>query len=209
MPTYTIFTTANDGHVQSTGSPTSDYASARTGGTLAADTTASSRYTGQVEFFGYICNEVFFDFDTSTVVGTITSAILSWYGKTDSSTTDFVIQARLDDFGATVTTADWVSGANLGSFTLLATYATSGGWSTAAYNVFTDVAFPANVNKTGSTRIMLSSDRHLAGTSPGVSGSEQVEGYMSEDAGTTRDPKLVVVSVAAIPELNFAVAIAS
>jgi hypothetical protein len=196
MPTYTIYSGASDGSIQSTNAT---YATARTGGTLAVQDAASGGLCGQAEFFGYACREAFMDFDTSVITDTdtIDSAALGIYGSNDFSTTDFTIQVRLNDWGGTLTTADWVSGASL-SGTLLATYATSGGWSTAGYNTFTDVAFPANINKAGSTRVMFNSDRHAAGSAPAGFTNEFVDAYYADDAGTTRDPKLVVVTTAAV-----------
>jgi uncharacterized membrane protein len=195
VPTYTFFSSAADGWIASD-NPT--YATARTGGTLNTSSSDATRFVGQAEFFGYICNEVFLDFDTSSIddAETVTSATLSLYGAVDESTTDFTLEARIYDWGPAVTTADWVSGASLGALTLVATYATSGGWSTAGYNTFTDVAFAANVSLAGVTRLVVSSDRHRLGNSPGVAGREQVSFYMADDSGTSRDPKLVVVTTA-------------
>lgn len=197
MTTTVVYSSTADGHINSANAA---YATARTGGTLTVDTSTSSQNAvGQVEFFGYNCAEGFLDFDTSGIpdADTVSAAVLDVYGSQDSSTTNFTIEARLQNWGGTLTTADWVSGADLGTPTLLASRSTASGWSTSAYNTFTDTAFPANVNKTGVTYVMLCSDRHRVGNDPGAGGSEFVRFYSADDSGTTRDPKLTVTHAGA------------
>lgn len=193
MATYTVYSTTADGLLESNHGT---YSTARAGANLAANTTGTIQANGQREFFNYRIYEFFVGFDTSAIPdgATVSSATVSLYGQSDSSSTDFTSQARLKDWGGTLTTADYVAGADLSSLTLLATHATSGGWSTSAYNDYTsDANFPSNVSKTGTTYIMFSSDRTSAGTSPSIAGSEFVDAYTADDSGTTRDPKLVVV----------------
>lgn len=136
--------------------------------------------------------EAFLSFDTSSIpdTATITSATLSLDGISDSSTTDFTIQARLYDWGTAVTTGDWVAGESLSALPLLATFATAGGFGT-GYNDFTSEAtFKDNISKTGETRIILCSSRTVNGNAPG--GAEFVTFNFSDAAGTSEDPKLVV-----------------
>jgi hypothetical protein len=138
------------------------------------------------------------DFDTSGIedTETVTTATLSLYGNADGSATEFVSQARVDDWGPTLATGDWVAGESLSGLTLVATYNTASGWSTSAYNDYTsDAAFPANVPKTSVLYLVVTSDRLAAGTAP--TGDETIDNYPAEDTGTTRDPKLVVVTTAA------------
>jgi hypothetical protein len=188
--TTTVFSTTADGRVES---EHATYTTARSGANQSSNNSAATMIVGQTVSGNYFIDEGFLDFDTSSIpdTDTIDSAVLSLFGQSNESTTDFTIEARLKDWGGTLTTADWVAGASLGALTLLATYATSGGWSTVAYNDFTsDAAFVSNVSKTGVTYILLDSSRHAAGNTP--TGLERVWCYSADQAGTTNDPKLVV-----------------
>lgn len=137
----------------------------------------------------YYNQESGISFDTSSLSGaTISSAVLSLYGKTDNSTTNFTVEARVYDFGASWTDVDYRTPAELGSCTLVASLSTVG-FSVAGYNDFTDVALPANINKTGTTYLVLASDRFRGGTTP--TGAEYVDFY-SYDQGDPYRPKLTV-----------------
>ena len=191
MATTVVFGDTADGQVQ--GSSTT-YATARSTATT-ADSSAPTQQVGQLfSTPTYFCLELFLGFDTSAITGTITSATLSLVDQVDNSVTDFVIECRLYDWGATLTTADWVPGASI-SQTLLATYNTASGWTGNTYKDFTDVAMAANINQSGFTRFLLNSDRHRLGTTP--TGEERVSCSMADDAGTTNDPKLTIVTVPA------------
>ena len=189
--TTTAYASVDDGYVSSANST---YATARSGGSLSSDTGSSAFSVGQ--YFNsptYTCWEGFIDPDTSAIPDTdgISSAVLSLYGTSDQSATNFTNNARLFDWGTSLTTADWIAGASLSAQTLLATF-DSASYVDAVYNDFTsDAAFIANVNKTGETRIILSSSRHEAGNAP--TGAEYINWSSANVAGTTQDPKLVVV----------------
>lgn len=188
--TFTLYSDPVDGFVQSTNT---DYATARAGANLNAYTTNTSIPAGQELFAGtrYIW-ESFLTFDTSAVTGTVQSATLSLHGHTDASTTDFTIQARLKDWGAALTTDDWVAGASLGDLPLLASR-TSVGWSTIGHNQLTsEAAFAANINQAGPTRLLICSSRQTAGTGPTV--DEAVYFYSGNAADVAFRPKLVVVT---------------
>ena len=196
VTTATFYASTADGYLSSRDD---DYSLARagTGASLASSPTASEGYVGQAADgapgFLYQCTEGFLSFDTSSIPddAAILSVTLSLYGDTDSSTTDFTINARAHDWGAGITTADWVAGASLSAKTLLATFATSG-WSVAGYNDFTsEAAFLTAINKTGTTYIILSSSRHEGNNTP--SGDEYVQWETANNTGTSKDPKLTVV----------------
>lgn len=177
MATVTLDATTNANAINSVNAA---YATARTGGTLSllglADSRVGQRYTGSA----YQCYESFLEFDSTGIIAagdTITAATLRLYFRFDDSTTDFTLRARLYDFGAAVTTADYVSGASL-SGTLLATLASSGIGAGNSYKSCTDVALAANITKNGTTRIILHSDRHEAATTP--TGSEYMTFYLSD-----------------------------
>lgn len=190
----TVWSSTADGQVFSYNA---DYATARSTAVTANDSSVYQS-TGQIYVTGTrYCYELFNKFDTSSVGAgsTVTVATYSLYGYADLSTTDdFTIEARIRDWGATLELADWVAGDSLGDYTLVASHATSGGWSTSAYTALTsESAFLTSISKTGTTYVMANSSRHRTGDGP--SGSEYVTAYSSDDAtggGTDRDPKLYV-----------------
>jgi hypothetical protein len=168
-------------------------------GALSADSTSTFMEIGQVFFGGstYFCYEGFVQFDTSTINDTdsVSDAVLSLWGNTDSTTTDFTMQARIHDWGATLATTDHVPGSQLSTKTLLATFNTSG-FSTAGYNDFTSNSnFASNVTVTGVTYILVNSDRHMNANTP--TGEERLQVKTANTAGTTNDPKLTVTHAAA------------
>jgi len=148
----------------------------------------------QYDFFEV--NESFLGFDTSSIpdTDTVSAAVLRVTSFMDASDTDFDIQARLRDWGTTVTTADYVPGASLSGLTLLGSYATSSGFTGTTGYDFSDTAMAANVNKTGSTRMLLCSSRTTGNNAPTT--TEYVNIYSADYTGTTRDPKLTVTYAA-------------
>ncbi len=194
MPTLIVYSDggSNDGQISS---GTTDYPSTRSGAGLSADTSSTSVTIGQWGNGGtFNCWEAFFSFDTSFVgfASSVSSVTFSLYGASggDLSFQDFTIEARMHDWGTSLTTADWVAGASLSALTSVATFATSGGFSTSAYNDFTNVAFPANINKSGSTRIICYSSRHSGNNTPST--YEEVVAYSADQTGTANDPKLLI-----------------
>lgn len=197
MATLRVFAGTADGAIMSH-DPT--YLTARSGGgTFVLNSGGSSvEAVGQEKLSDSYCYEQFFGFDTSSLgAGAIvTSAILTFYHPSRAiAGANPVIQARLYNWGDTVTTADWVPGANLSALPLLA-HITAGSATLAAYNNWTDDAFAANVNKTGTTRIVVSSDRLAAATAP--TSTEYLSTNMADQAGTTTDPYLTVTYTPAV-----------
>jgi hypothetical protein len=199
MTTYTIFGNANDNHIRSRDA---SYATARAGGgTLFLEIDGPTKLTfGQAVSLGQpAVYESFLQFDNSVIDAgeTVSEADLNLYGTDDLSTTDFTIQARVaPGFGATVDTGDWVPGADLSGDTLLAEFATSGGFSTVAYNTFSDVAMASAVDAKGSAfQITITSSRTAAGNAP--SGNEYARAYSVDQTGTDNDPYLDVTAAAA------------
>jgi len=184
--TYTIFADTTDGFI-------SNHRTTATGGGTNVFTNEGYNAVGMDPFD--FAQESFLAFDTSSIPdgATITSVTLSLWGEADGSTQDFTIEARLYDWGASLTGADWRSIADLGSLTLLASRS-SAGWAVGSYNVFTsEAAFLSNINKTGSTRFLLCSSRHRTNVDP--SQNEYVHFEQAEASGTSNDPKLVVEAV--------------
>jgi hypothetical protein len=189
VATYTInASSTNVGRVRSYSN--SGWSGARSGTkTLTADLTGYPP-TGQykVPSTNFYVYQSYLEFDTSGVVGTITSAVLkiNVYSRTNDQSYD--IEARLFDFGAGVTTADYIAGASLGSYTLLATLADTAA-TPGAYRTFTDVAMAANINVSGTTRIMLCDSRTRSDLSP--SNSNYI---VYENGGDPSPPQLVITT---------------
>lgn len=178
--TYTIFGDTADGWINSIQGDLDTGENATTTGDI---------YVGQNVGPAY-CYEGFISFDTSLALGTITAVTLSLFGSNDTSTTNFTLEARPYDWGATLTSADYRTRAQVTSAALLASISTAG-WNAAGYNVLTSqAAFLSNINQAGTTRLILCSDRYR--TAVTASTAEYV-GMKSADAGgTTNDPKLVI-----------------
>lgn len=196
MTTLTVYSSTADGYIASEGTSYS-LAANGTGDTFAALDTMLGGNLGQWTSSGprYYFWESFIQFDTSSIPDSagITSATLYIYGSDDGSTTDFTIEARLHDWGASLTTADFVTGANLSSKTLLASFNTSG-FSTSGYNEFTENGsnLRNNINKTGTTYIILCSAEQTNESPPPTDTSEYVGIWLSDQTGTSNDPKFVI-----------------
>lgn len=192
MASYTIFGATGDGVIESTNAT---YSTARSGSGLAATTV--NVIVGQTLDAGtYGCWEGFFAFDTSSIVDaeTVTAVTFGMYGLGDFSTTDFTLTAADSNWGATLTTADWVAGASLAGLTTWGTL-TSVGWGVESYNSLTgNSSFMSGINKTGSTYFLVYSSRHSGNNTP--TGTESVQVYGADEAGTTKDPKLDITTSA-------------
>ena len=192
MSSGTYYSASTDGVVQSSNAV---YATARSGSTLTiinAGVGANGLAFGQRLNGGtYYVWETFLGFDTSAIpeTATITSAILSIYIDTDGSTTNFITDAYISAWGPTLATTDYIAGANLGALTKVATLDSTGA-TTGAHNAFTNVAMPANIDKAGTTYILLASANTASNTAP--TGDEYLLGSAQEYTGTDRDPKLTV-----------------
>lgn len=192
MPSYTIYANTGDGYISSTSGA---YATAATGGSLSANSAASTAVIGQTLSTFYTCYEGFFDFNTSSVVGVVTSATFNLHGSSDASTTDFTMRCRLYNWGGTLTTADWIAYSALGGNTLLATFATSG-FSTSGYNAFTENGTNLRDNISASTTsVVVSSSRQESLTTP--TGDELVQVFTANQSGTSQDPYLAITTAAA------------
>lgn len=170
------------------------YATARTGAAL---TTGTPHRVGQFLFTDniYYIYEGFIIFDTSVIgAGQAVSAVVaSLDGSSDASTTDFIAGLAASVYnGGQVVTGDWVSGAAIPT-PELATWNSSG--YVAGYNAFTETAdFKTAINKTGSTSLILYSQRHRDATTP--PDNENVVFTDADAAGTTTDPKLDITHAA-------------
>jgi hypothetical protein len=184
---YTINCSTNHGYLRSSGG---SYNSVRGGNALTA-TASAQHYAGQHNLSGtFYLYEAFLDFDTSSVVGTISSVVLKVYGYSLAIDNSYTLEARLYPFGTSLTTADWVPGSDMSGDTLLATLA-SGSFSVGAYNSFTDVALVSNINQAGSTRFYIATDRMRTSTSP-ANNKQETAGW--DSATGTNPPQLVITT---------------
>lgn len=188
MATFVIYADATDGYINSS---SATYSTARSGGgTLSAVTGAFNTYVGQY-YSGptsYIY-EAFLQFDTSSVSGTVNTAVLSVYLAVNEGTA-FTANARAYDWGTALTTADFIAGGSLSGNALRASLATSG-LSVEQYVDFTsDSSFASNV--ASPVRLALSSSRTESNTAP--SGPEDIAFYPADNTGTTKDPKLTITT---------------
>ena len=196
MSTLVVYSDTSDGSLES--KHASSVATAQAGNLLSVTATA---YTviGQFNDLGetgyYYVWEAFLSFDTSAIgTDAVSAAVLSVTSDiSDNSETDFAIEARLRDWGTTLTTADWVAGASLSGLTLLGSYPTASGFVPGTTYDLSDTAMAANVNKTGSTRMLLDSSRHVAASAPAT---DHVYIRPADYTGTTSDPKLTVTYAA-------------
>lgn len=190
MTTLTAYSGTGDGYITSA---SATYSAARSGTGTAANTTGTELIVANHLSGGtYTCAEGFIAFDTSSIddSATVSAATLTVTLKTDLSTTDFTLEARTHSWG-TLTTADWVAGADLGSLTLLASRSSSTMTVVnTAYALTSEAAFIDAINKTGSTEIILNNSRHRNGDVP--TGLETQFYYSANESGTSRDPTLVV-----------------
>ncbi|MFC5834662.1 hypothetical protein [Nonomuraea insulae] len=184
----TVFGVSGDGIVRGF---SSNYSTARS----TASQVSSSGSVGQsFSVSDYFCHEGFVGFDTSSLVDSdmVSAVELALWLETDSSNTDYTLEVRDRDWGASLELADYVAGASLGGFTRVATLTTSGIGAAGAYKAFaSDATFLTVSNiKTGTVRLLVSSDRQRSGTAP--TGIEMVTFSFSSASGTTQDPKLTI-----------------
>lgn len=138
-------------------------ANAQAGAAISA--IGSDLYAGQSQFVGtWYDHQSLLEWDTSSIPDTsiIISAALKMWILNDGSVQDFVVEARLWPYGS-LTSADWRTATQLGALPLMASLTTVG-LTSGAYNTFTDTALVANINKTGVTQMVISSDRQRTGS---------------------------------------------
>ena len=195
----TFFANENDGYIQSSG--TTNYATALLGNNLTVNAAGCGGLLvlciGQQPNFEL--RESFLSFDTSTLPNdaTISPVDLSLMGSGafGPAPGNWIMEARLFDWGAAVDNADWRNDTtNPWPATLLATFDTSG-WAQDTYSTWTEngTTFRSSVNKNGETKMVLGSERQRLGTQPASSERILVKSANTVGTdGTDNDPKLVV-----------------
>jgi hypothetical protein len=191
----TLYSVSDSGHLFA-GSGSYDGAWAHVTGNV---TTSGNATLGQT--YGAPTYYVYRDglvFDTSVIPDndTIFSATLMFYVASDDSDTDFLVTVQnggayphvpivVGDFDKAHYSGDGgsinTSGISTVAYTSINLNGTGRGW----------------ISDTGNTTFMLRSSRDIAGTTP--TGKEYIVIYSEEEAGTSKDPKLVIThaSVAA------------
>lgn len=141
----------------------------------------------------YDIRQLYFDFDTSSIgtLATIDSVTLS-FGYVSKSGSSFIMEARLKTWGTNYPVVDFTPGTSLAALTLLASYDIAGGVpATGNYMDFTSAGgFASNINRTGTTSLMLHSNQQRLQVAPLQ--NDVLTVYMREDTGSL-DPKLTVV----------------
>ena len=193
MATLTVYSDAADGEVYW---HDATYSNARSGSGTSQVLDGTNNFSpGQFESGGeFWCGQAFVSFDTSPLGAgaTVSGAVLSLYDNSDFVADNaFTMEARLQDWGTSVADSDFVAGGSLSGLTLLGSK-TSASRSAAAYNDFSDTAMAANVNKTGSTRMIVCSSRQTGNNAPSSGQFEYWSFFSAGQAGTTNDPKLVI-----------------
>lgn len=196
MTTTTFLADTGIGSVQ--GYSSSSYALARSGANVQVDAIAQIGISGQYVIGGpqWGCKEFFFQFDTSSIPdgATIQSVVFSLFSSGSVNHPD-IFEARVYDFGSSVTTSDYVAGASLSGLTRLATFDTSTISGPDKYYDFTEDStnFRTNINKTGYTRFLLCAQKEVSGTAPTII---EYWNFCSPDfTGTSQDPKLTVTYI--------------
>lgn len=170
------------------------YANAREGtGTLAAGADTAVTFLTNQEITGgsvYYCYESFIGFDLTAFWAAnpgavISAATLTLYTDAIASSSKR-IDARLQDWGATVTTADFVAGSALSAKPLLAHASPTA----TGDIVFTDDAMVANVPTSGVMRMLLAGNDQMSNIAPTVN---ETIGFRSADAVTQAErPRLTL-----------------
>lgn len=199
----TLYALASDGQISSTDDGGDVYATARDGtGTLTPATGGTTANAGQRYIAGtttYLVYEAFFNFDLLaagiSAGANVSAAVLSFWLVTDGSVTDFTAEARTQNWGDTLTTADWVPGADLAGKTLLASLTTAGLSTGAYFNLIESgtnlqTAIETALAGDGILRMVVCSSRTTGNNAP--TGIELIALSSTNEAGTTQDPKLVV-----------------
>ncbi len=163
-------------------------------------TSTSAPYFGQSQFeSSYYIWRSFFPVDTSSLGAgaTITSATFGVYGKYDNSATNFNYAPIQTDQSSPTSLGlpDFNNCGALSDPTLGATELNTSTFTLSGYNTFTlNEAGLGWIDKTGYTMLGLRSshDYSGAGSAPGAGVNNSVTVFSSEEAGTDKDPKLVV-----------------
>lgn len=138
--------------------------------------------------FDVYCYQTFHGFNTSNIGaagGTVDGSGHGFSVRAASDNTsggDFTMEVRRFDWsGSTPAAADFRSGAQLAALPLMAAYNLNGGFSSGTRYQFADNGVGPQVNRTGTTKVVVSSSNQRLGLAPG--GSESATYYMGDASG--------------------------
>lgn len=211
MAVYTLYPT-DDGYVGN--GTTSNWSAARSA-TPGATASSSSILIQAGGGFGpggtrFSDNQGLLTFDTSGVVGTISSVTLSLYhsARTNSESLAYTVRLYPCTYTTPVSTGDKLtSSAITGSLLSSITDSTFGSGGTGIYYTFASSAnFIAAINQSGNTQFVVTTDSFVVGSpAPAGTGSAQSLTFhsVSTSGGTTTDPYLTVTTVDAAGDLIY------
>lgn len=199
--TTSVYSGSADGRVRC---QSTVYATARTGGgSLAVIDNQPSHNDGPGQTWvspNYTCFETMFGFDLSGLPSNaIVTAVTPRITSNSSVEVAPVLEMREYDWGATLDTADFVSGASVGSLPLVASYDTALGWvQDVEYPFVSQAALLTGVQAAvvagGTYRVMVHSDRFRLGTAPSTSAGsdDEAPGLYYAEAGAPFMPRLEI-----------------
>lgn len=179
----------------------SSYSTARSGNNLSVNTTdtvlrgGGAGSVGQDVSIGFECDEAFIAFDIGGASIPSEDSIIDvalQIRQEAGTSVAFDVEARDYDWGPTLTTGDWVAGADIGSHTLLATLASSTATTTTRTFTPSGSSLIAHVeaNRAGTSRMLLNSSRHRNGDQP--SSNEYLTFISANASASTNRPTLVI-----------------
>lgn len=152
----------------------------------------------------YTAWEAFIDFNTAALgAGVIVSAVsLDLWGVTNRlAVGDWNIQARVHDWGGSLTYGSKVNPGAMLYETLFAHRPSSWGFSTSGYNRFASTAAaPSSVNRTGYTRLVLATAAHIAMAPYSLSGGWVQYCDVASSGAAYKEPKLTVTYAVPNPQ---------
>lgn len=199
MANLQLFAGAVDGAVESSSAAYADAVAGTGTAALAADAAGLtlavvSGIANNNSAATYICTEAFISFDLSTLPPgcIVRGATLSLYHNASAVDVAFTAEVRTYDWGAGVTTADWVGGASLGALPLLASLASTA-FAATQYNAFASLptlAAALQAAAGGTLRMIINNSLHRLATAPGLNVFSNIIFQSADTALTTQDPKL-------------------
>jgi hypothetical protein len=197
MASYTFYAATGDGFLASTAP---DWASCQSGsGVIASDdSTTASVGTTFLDLtsvgggYSYSAYQYFLAFPTASIPDddTVTAATLSLWCQSKVGGGEWSVEAVAYNWGGTLETSDWRSGAAYGGLTVRASRSISA-ITTGQYNALASSSLAAAVSRTASTLLLVCSSQ-FDGISPG--GYDFASFHTADQTGTTSDPKLEVTT---------------
>ena len=161
--------------------------------TLSASAISAYKLPGRGGGSSWQVKRAFFNFDTSGISDTLSSATLKLYGRSSSGSADFFVLASTQhqpleggDFGSRIN--GWTTGDNTSNVTYYSDEITS--WSTSGYNDITlnATALAAIKNDDDFTFCLVEADYDLTDTEPSLGTYYNTGLYWSDNTGTSKDP---------------------